>query len=77
MKGCFHIHSIDSMVTRFVLPSIEDLKFMTIQFDSSCEYLGTGKSKSDYPSNYIPNLTAYCKEIVPYIDPYKKQVFFL
>ena len=38
-------------VTTFVFPRIEDLKFTTIQFDSSCEYLGTDKCKSD-PHNY-------------------------
>ena len=65
------------VVTRFVLHRIEDLMFTTIQFDNSCEYLGTGKHRSDYPSNYIPNLTVYCKMIVPYIEHlYKKQVAY-
>ena len=59
-------HSFDKfyVVTRYVLSSIEDLNFMTIQFDNSCEYLGTGKGKNDYPSDYIQNLTVYCKKIL-------------
>ena len=69
-----HLFDRFYVVTRFVLPRIEDLKFMTIWFDSSCKYLGTGKRKTDYPSNHIPNLTVYCKTIVPYVDLYKKQV---
>ena len=54
------------VVTKLVLPRIEDLKFITIQFDSSCKYLDTGKGKSEYSFDYIPNITAYCKQIVPY-----------
>ena len=69
-------HSSDRfyVATKFVLPKIEDLKFMTIQFDSSCKYLDTGRDKSNYPSYYIPNLTAYCKKIVPYVNLCKKQI---
>ena len=63
-------------VTQFVLHMIEDLKLTTIQFESSCEHLGKGKGKSDYPSNYIPKLTAYCKKILSDIDLYKKQVAY-
>ena len=55
-------------MTKFVLPKIEDLKFTTIKFDSSCKYLDTGRKMKVYPSNYIPNLTAYCKKIVPYVN---------
>ena len=64
------------VMTKFVLLQIEDLKFTIIQFDSSCKYLGTGRDKSNYPSNYIPNLTAYCKKIVPFVNFYKKKVDF-
>ena len=56
-----------------MLPKIEDLKFTMIEFDSSCIYLDTGRNKNNYPSNYIPNLTAYCKKIVPY-NLYKKKI---
>ena len=60
-------HSFDRfyVMNKFVLPKIEDLKFTTIQFDSSCKYLDTGRKKNKYPYNYIPNLMAYCMKIVP------------
>ena len=69
------LHSLDRfyVMTKFVLPKIEDLKFTTIKFDSSCKYLDTGRKKNNYPSNYIPNLMVYCKEIVSYINLYKKK----
>ena len=47
---------------------------MTIQFDSTYSYLDTGKGRKDYPMNYIPNLMAYCKQIVPFMNFYKKQI---
>ena len=55
-------------VMKFVLPKIEDLKYTTIQFDCSCKYLGTGRDKSKYPSNYILNFTAYCKKQINYYN---------
>ena len=28
-----------SVITKFILPTINDLKFLTIKFDEKCEYL--------------------------------------
>ena len=41
------LHSLNrfDVVTKFELPKIEDLHLMTIQFHSTCNYLGMGKSK--------------------------------
>ena len=52
------LHSFDRfyVVTKFVLPKVEDLKFLIIQFHSSCNYLDTDISSSKYPTNYIPNI---------------------
>ena len=63
------------MTTRFVLPRIEDLKFMTIQFDSSCEYLGTDKCKSITLLIIFQILLCIVK-IVHYIDLYKHQIAY-
>ena len=40
-------HSFDRfyVVTKYELPKIEDLKFMTISYDSDCKYLIDAKSK--------------------------------
>ena len=61
------------VVMKFVLPKIEDLKCTTLKIDSSCKYLDTGRKMNNYP-NYIPNLTAYCKKIVPYVNLSRKQI---
>ena len=57
------LHSFDRfyVVTKFELPKIEDLHLTTIQFDSTCSYLDTGKGRKNYPTNYIPNPLAYCE----------------
>ena len=69
------LHSFDRfyVVTKFILPMTEDLKLMTIQFDSSCKYLDSGRDKSKYPTDYVPNLRMHCTKIVSYIDFYKKK----
>ena len=55
-------HSFDRyyVIMKFVLPKIEDLKFMTIQFDSSCKYLDSGIDSGKYPSHFVSNLRVYC-----------------
>ena len=39
------LHSFDRyyVVTKFELPKIKDLHLTTVQFDSTCSYLDTGK----------------------------------
>ena len=69
-------HSFDRfyVITQFVLPKNKDLKFTTIQFDSSCKYLDSGIDRSKYSSDFVSNLSTYCKKIIPSVDFYKKQI---
>ena len=62
-------HSFDLfyVVAKFELPKVENLKLMTIDFDSNCSYL-------DANGNYIRKLLRHCLRIVPYIDFYKRQI---
>ena len=71
-------HSFDRfyMVTKFELPEIEDLHLTTVQFDSTCSYLNTGKDRNNFSSSYLPKLLAYCENIVPYLNFYKKQIAY-
>ena len=69
-----HLFERFYVIRKFVLHKIEDLKFMTIQFDSSYKYLDSGMDRSKYPSDYVPNLRDYGKKIVPFVDFYKKQI---
>ena len=62
------------VVTKFELPTAEDLHLTTVQFDSTCSYLKVEKNKGNIASSYLPNLLAYCKKIVPYVYFHKKQI---
>ena len=62
-------HSFDLfyVIAKFELPKVEDLKLMTIDFDSNCSYL-------DGNGNYIRKHLRHWLRIVPYIDFYKRQI---
>ena len=63
------------VVTEFELPKVkEDLKLMTISYDSDCKYLDDAKSRKDYPIEHIKDMKIYCVKIVQHIAFYKKQV---
>ena len=44
------------VVTKFVLPTVEDLKFSPIKFDSNCSYLDVDMYRSKFLTQYIPNI---------------------
>ena len=66
-------HSFEKfhVVTKFNLPTIDDLQFSLIDLDSECSYLNVDLKRHRYPTQYLPN---FCKKIVPFIDFYKKQI---
>ena len=74
-KGMFP-HSFDRfyVVTKFELPKMEDLKLITVPFDSKCSYLVSRNHKQS--SSYFPKLLAYCQKIVPYVEFYQKQMSY-
>ena len=69
-------HSFDRFyaVTKYELPKVEDLKFMTISYDSDCKYLEDAKSRKDYPIEIIKEMKIYCAKIALHIAFYKKQI---
>ena len=62
------------VVIKFVLPTIKDLKFSPIEFDSNCSYLDVDINRSKFLTQYIPNIRNFCKKIVPFIHFYKEQI---
>ena len=62
-------HSFDRfyVVTKFILPSVNDLKFSPIHFDEKCNYLNDNIVCNYNFIEYISNLKVYCKMIVPYL----------
>ena len=69
-------HSFDRfyVVTKFILPSIKDLNFSDLNYDSTCAYLDEKNVGTAENKEYILDLLAYCKKIRQYLDYYKKQI---
>ena len=70
MRECFS-HSFDRfyVVAKFELPKVEDLKLITVDFDSKCSYLASNDS-------YYTKLLGYCLKIIPYMEFYKQQIAY-
>ena len=63
-------HSFDRfyVVMKFVLPTMEDVKFSPIKFDSTCNYLDVDVNRKHFPTQFILSLKKYCKKIIPLVD---------
>ena len=69
-------HSFDRfyVVMKFVLPTVKDLNFSSIKFDSDCSYLDVDIDRSQFLTQYIPNMRNFCKKLVPFIHLNKEQI---
>ena len=69
-------HSFDRfyVVTKFILPSIQDFKFSNISYNGTCTYLDERNSRDVETKKYILDLQTFCKMIEPYVNYYKKQI---
>ena len=62
------------VITKFIFPSVNDLKFPPIDFDSEYTYLNADLSRHQNTKQYLSNLKLFCEKIVPFVDFYKKQI---
>ena len=69
-------HSFDRfyVVTKFILPTLGDLKFSKLDFDYMCTY-----TDKEYPPNtdsrrYMLELRAYCNKVKPFVTYYNKLI---
>ena len=71
-------HSFDRfyVVTKFIIPSIKDLKFSKLNYDNTYAYLDEENGHSAEAKKYTLDLLAFCKKIKPYVDYYRKQIRF-
>ena len=66
------MHSFDRfyVVTKFMLPSIEDLKFSKLNYDNTCTYLDNKNTHSTTTGKHMLDLMTFCKKIEPFVDYY-------
>ena len=62
------------VVTKFMLPTIGDIKFSRLNFDDTCEYM-----KKEYAPNmdsrkYLTELRTYCNKINPFVSYYSRLI---
>ena len=62
-------HSFDRfyVVTKFMLPTIGDLKFTKLDFDYTCEYTRKEYAPNTESKRYMLELKAYCNKIRPFV----------
>ena len=62
------------VVAKFILPSIQDLKFSKLNYDNTCTYLDDRNICNADAKKYLLDLLAFCKKIDPYMSYYKRQI---
>ena len=70
-------HSFDRfyVVTKFILPMMDDLKFSPINYDKECKYLENWHDNDNAEIKIcIKDLITYCIKPRPYMAFYKKQI---
>ena len=70
------IYSFDRfyIVTKFILPSVKDIKFSNINFDESCMYVNKKYAPHTDSSKNLSELQMYCNKIKPFVSYYSKLI---
>ena len=73
-----HLFDRFYIVTKFMLPSMGDIKFSKLNFDHTCTYMNKEYAPSqrvDMDSRkYLTELKMYCNKIKPYVSHYNNLV---
>ena len=69
-------HSFDRfyIVTKFMLPSIGDIKFSKLNFDHTCAYMNKEYVPNTDSRKYLTELKTYCNKIKPFVSHYNKSI---
>ena len=69
-------HSFDRfyIVTKFILPSIGDLKFSKLNYNDTCAYLDNKYTHSAETRKHMLDLMTFYKKIEPFVMYYKRLI---
>ena len=69
-------HSFDRfyVVTKFMLPSIRDIKFSRLNFDHTCAYMDKEYAPNMDSRKYLTELKTYCNKIKTFVSYYSKLI---
>ena len=70
------MHSFDRfyVVTKFILPSIGDLKFSNLNYDNTCAYLDNKNAQNTETRKYTLDWKMFCKKIELFVVYYKRLI---
>ena len=70
------VHSFDRfcVISKFMLPTIGDLKFSELDFDYTCAYMRKEYAPNTESRKYMLELRAYCNKIKPFVTYYNKLI---
>ena len=69
-------HSFDRfyVVTKFMLPTIGDLKFSKLDFDNTCAYMDNKYAQNTDSRKHMLDLKTICNKIKPVVTYYKRLI---
>ena len=62
------------IITKFILPSIGDIRFLHLTFDNSCSYMNKEYAPNMDSSKYLKELKMYCNKLKPVVTYYSKLI---
>ena len=70
------VHSFDRfyIVTKFILPSIEDIKFSKLKYDNTCAYMNKEYVPNADSRKYLIERKTYCNKIRSFLSYYRKLI---
>ena len=69
-------HSFDRfyIVTKFMLPSMGDIKFSKLNFDHTSTYMNKEYAPNTDSRKYLTELKTYCNKIKPFVSHYTNMI---
>ena len=69
-----HLYDRFYVVTKFILPSIGDLKFSNLNYDNTCAYMDNKNAQNTETRKYMLDLRTFCKKIESFVIYYKRLI---
>ena len=69
-----HLFDRFYIVTKFILPSIEDIKFSKLKYDNTCAYMNKEYTPNTDSRKYLTELKTYCNKFRPFVSYYRKLI---
>ena len=69
-----HLFDRFYIITKFMLPSMGNIKFSNLNLDHSCTYMNKKYAPNMDSSKYVAELKTYCNKIKPFVTHYSNLI---